>query len=517
MEVSLNIVLDELKNMNIENHAERGDVRFAAVNMFSARPRELHDGIIYVGMLSHVLSSELRSSSHYCIAVRDRVVDELESPERMCNIVVINSNVDPMDVFETVQFLFGRLYRWDSMMKDYIIHNRGMEELLRLSENVIGNYITISDSAMGLMAHTAGLKVDCPVTNALVENGYHNEESVALFRRYHLPEAWINKGEIYINDSRTISPYPNMCKVVRYNNCYFAHVIMICSYRSPSPGLVDLFQMLLDNLMVCFERQWNNEGKPVHVYDSLIASLIEDSLPGDILEERAAHCSLPMKANFRLAKISCNSGGPVLLQRMAQDISGYITGARVTVFRDSIVVLIVNRHSNEGSFEESLGLMSEHMERYEAGCGLSNPFGSLHELHLAGIQADVALRYGPDSVKPGREQRRTGIFHFEDCYPGCIMCANEETMSISTSTGAYKALEKLIDYDKQHGSNNVELLYNYLSNDRKATETAALMHMHRNNVIYRVGRICEIIGMDLDDSRSRFSLLLAYELPRGGR
>jgi len=90
-------------------------------------------------------------------------------------------------------------------------------------------------------------------------------------------------------------------------------------------------------------------------------------------------------------------------------------------------------------------------------------------------------------------------------------------MSISTSTGAYKALEKLIDYDKQHGSNNVELLYNYLSNDRKATETAALMHMHRNNVIYRVGRICEIIGMDLDDSRSRFSLLLAYELPRGGR
>ena len=38
------------------------------------------------------------------------------------------------------------------------------------------------------------------------------------------------------------------------------------------------------------------------------------------------------------------------------------------------------------------------------------------------------------------------------------------------------------------------------------------MHMHRNNVIYRIGKICDMISMDLDQCGVRFRLLMAYEI-----
>lgn len=84
--------------------------------------------------------------------------------------------------------------------------------------------------------------------------------------------------------------------------------------------------------------------------------------------------------------------------------------------------------------------------------------------------------------------------------------------SIWRATQAYAALKKLYDYDSQHGTTNLQLLWTYLCNERKATETGAELHMHRNNVIYRIDRIEQIIKLDLNDANTRLSLMLSYLL-----
>lgn len=514
MKIPLSIVMDRLAPFKPESHITDKKPSFSVVNIFPSRARALSSSHLYVGRLSEIFDADWRGEDIYCVAVRDRFRDEEESPERMKNIIVLNSNCDPLDVFTAIQRCFFQIIEWNEQMKDYIITNHSLQDILRLSEDVIGNYITISDSALGLMAYTAGLSVDCPVTNALIENGYHNEESMALFKKHRLPEDWAKRREIYINDSRTISPYPNICKVVRYNNCYFAHVIMVCNVHEPSDGLVDLFQMMLDHLMVCFERQWNDEGSTIHVYDNLISTLVEEELPEDILEERAANCGLPMNANFLLLKISPQSNTSVIMQRMGQDIMSHLPEAKVTVIKDTLVALIVNRKN--GWTPETEAILEQQMERYSAQCGISNPFTSLTELNFANKQADIALKYGVKQITlpfSGNAKLSSPRLHsYEAHYPYYLMCGTPEFARLAEATNASVALRKLEEYDRKHGSNNLELLYVYLNNDRKATETAAIMHMHRNNVIYRVNRICDIIDIDLSDSSVRFRLLLAYEL-----
>lgn len=513
MRIPISILMDKLVQYKPESYIADKNISFSVVNVFPSRARTLSKDHLYVGKLSEVFNADWRGEEICCIAIRDRLKDEDETPERLKNIMVLNFNCDPMDIFADIQRCFFKIIEWNERMKDYIISNRSMQDVLALSEDVIGNYITISDSALGLMAHTSGLTVNCPVTNALVKNGYHNEETLALFNKYRLPEIWAKSSDIYVNSSRNFSPYPNVCKVIRYNNNYFAHAIMVCNNSEPSDGLIALFRMLLDHLMICFERQWSNGGGAIHAYDNLIATLTEKEMPPDILKERAANCGLPVSADFRFLKICPQSSSSVILQRMSRDITSNNPDLKATVLKDSLVILMINKGDG---FDDLCFAIEQQLERCDAYCGISNPFNNLNDVNFANIQADIALKYGskkillPFSANTNLLSRR--IHFFETYYPYHLMCGTAEAKRLSHATNAHMALKKLEDYDNKHGSNNVELLYVYLSNDRKATETAAVMHMHRNNVIYRVNRICDIINMDLEDNDIRFRLLLAYEV-----
>ncbi len=52
----------------------------------------------------------------------------------------------------------------------------------------------------------------------------------------------------------------------------------------------------------------------------------------------------------------------------------------------------------------------------------------------------------------------------------------------------------------------------YLECERRASVVAERLHMHRNNVKYRITRIEELFGIDTEDADARFDLLLAYRI-----
>jgi purine catabolism regulator len=52
----------------------------------------------------------------------------------------------------------------------------------------------------------------------------------------------------------------------------------------------------------------------------------------------------------------------------------------------------------------------------------------------------------------------------------------------------------------------------YLAGNGSPTEAADRLHLHRNTVLYRLGRIEEIAGVDLRDPEVRLSLHLALKI-----
>ncbi len=73
-------------------------------------------------------------------------------------------------------------------------------------------------------------------------------------------------------------------------------------------------------------------------------------------------------------------------------------------------------------------------------------------------------------------------------------------------------LLELVEADTKKSRQSLEILYEYLKNDRKLTVVAEKLDMHRNNVLYHVQQISENYDVDLDDYETRLKLLLSFEL-----
>lgn len=76
----------------------------------------------------------------------------------------------------------------------------------------------------------------------------------------------------------------------------------------------------------------------------------------------------------------------------------------------------------------------------------------------------------------------------------------------------HPALFALRRYDEKHHTDFYDTLYYYLKNERSPLATAREMGLHRNSLAYRLNRLPELTGADLDDYRTRLHLLLSYEL-----
>ena len=75
-----------------------------------------------------------------------------------------------------------------------------------------------------------------------------------------------------------------------------------------------------------------------------------------------------------------------------------------------------------------------------------------------------------------------------------------------------KFLSKLISYDEEHSTKLVETLRLYYHYNCNAKLTAKETFTHYNTILYRLDRIKEILGLDIDESENRLQLQIALKL-----
>ena len=72
-------------------------------------------------------------------------------------------------------------------------------------------------------------------------------------------------------------------------------------------------------------------------------------------------------------------------------------------------------------------------------------------------------------------------------------------------------LAPLTRYDEQHHTDLLPTLDAYFANNGNMARTAHVLNIHRNTLVYRLGRITEILQLDMDDSDVRLNLHLALK------
>ena len=519
MELTVNILLDRLQRFPLEAHIVQNDHHsFIRPAMLPRDYTLMREDQIHICRLSDALRASAQREGMYYICVRDRIKDAEETDERLTGMIVINENIEVECLLNSIYEVFRQINEWHRAMLEGIIREKSLDDILALSEPVLGNTINISDSAFMLLARTNRIETDDPISLGLIENGYHPESTLQLFRKAKRFAVWEKTNGIIVNQERNLGPYVLVNKIFHFQNTYFTHVVMVCDHHPLNDGLLELFQLLTEIIAIYAERNWKNKNALSHNYDSFLTDLISGTLTAkEDIEARAQYLGLRTGDRMALLKITLGDGAETALGRIGHELTGLLPSVEAVLY-DHALVALVHFLSVTDSLEARGDDLRVFLSRHHAAAAVSSVYRGLENTPAAYHQASLAMKYRKEREKgrlealfspiPAAEEPVT--FHSQVLYS--LLGEAPREAEIWRYSSYYKALREIHQGDELHDTNNLQLLRAYLWNERRATETGQKLHMHRNNVIYRIGRIQTMIGMDLSDHDTRMGLEMSFLL-----
>lgn len=79
-------------------------------------------------------------------------------------------------------------------------------------------------------------------------------------------------------------------------------------------------------------------------------------------------------------------------------------------------------------------------------------------------------------------------------------------------TMIHPAISLLADHDRKNATDYLKTLAFYLRNRCNVADTAKELNMHRNTLLHRIKRICEITGVSFEDWKMRRALLYSIDM-----
>lgn len=256
------------------------------------------------------------------------------------------------------------------------------------------------------------------------------------------------------------------------------------------------------------------------MYEYLLLDLLENETPDDeSLQERLNYIDLPFRSEFYLCLLKLCNPGSITIHFLLHQIQMVVPQARVFEYHDQILILIYHQtRLNIFHYEEQFPLLYSallnELKQHEIICGISRPFFKITEIKAAFFQAQTAIRLktkysaSPDKSSDIKNPSVQNLCFFEDCALTALYQASMQTSGYNILYSL--KLEKILKDDYKNGTNYALILKTYLGNDCRATETAAILHMHRNNVIYHIRRMENRYHLNLDDVQEKLKLQLAF-------
>jgi hypothetical protein len=138
--------------------------------------------------------------------------------------------------------------------------------------------------------------------------------------------------------------------------------------------------------------------------------------------------------------------------------------------------------------------------------GVGGPAQSLPGLARARTEAERTVRVLRDTSPCGRAAR------LDDVYLEAVLDRLGEVLD--DDNGSYGPIARLISYDAENGTELTGSLRAYLEAFGDVGHAAAAVHVHSNTFRYRLRRISEVSGLDLEDSRARLAALVQLSATR---
>lgn len=432
------------------------------------------------------------------------------------NIIRLSAGADPFACYNTVQAVFVEDQVYSSVIRrllDAHFSNKGLQYLIDEASAALGKPIVVVDTIYRYIAYQLG---DLPnedtqlarVMEAEIANEMVLDSAIEYIRDERI-DSEIARSRIPNQRYNDILGCNTLTSAVMVQGVCVAHVMML-EHGSP----ISEFDRSVFSRLTGFVAQemqkseiWGLTSGEMGSY--FLANLIADRTPSEAATQRrmkALH--FHPKKNFFL--VCLHASGEGLSQLQAEHVAGQLRPvlhhALYTRYHQQLVLLLSRDYTDRLS-QPAEQKLHEIALLNNLTVGVSNPYTSITETHTAFDQARAAIRLGERMSKAINDHR---IYHYTDlCHIHLLELAGRRNDLLKL---CHPALLKLVAHDEQRKSELVETLFCYLQTGCSTARSSKALSLHKNTLLYRIGKAQELMGLDLSSGEDRFILQMSFRI-----
>lgn len=504
MRITANIILDWLKDYSPKCSENFMMKRSIEKVLFINGVDELCFDILYIVDLSSLHSIPQENNENLMLLCTSNTASQLKSRGFKGSMIILDESVSLNEVSNCVNEGFLRFLAWEKRMDKIILGNEGLQELINVSEEFFNNPVLFITVSLLIPAVTQNIPCDDPEINyAKVHHTYPAKMITQLIRDNILVDAESINELTYLE--RTYHRCPVLVRTFPDNMMQLKAVFLFNLNTPPTDVEYDILQILSDKTeeYVRLAGSSISASFDTEVYDQLLVSVIEGTATIDEIDAYKALMRVEDNSAFQVHVICFKKYIKSQVFYTMRLISDNLPSARTFIYQNHIVIVETADDSSEKKAKYIQSFLEQVLADKNSYCG-SARFTCLSNLqyayHMACSAADIGIKLNPE--KSNFNYSDVFIYHLIES------ASSEVPLELLYSN----ALDRIVEYDRLHNTDNMALLKCFLEHDRNYTQVANIMHLHRNSVSYRINKIEELLGVSLDDSDERLKLLISFKV-----
>ena len=452
----------------------------------------------------------ISTSSYFLLNSADQAETPGDAPETSPTTwngaALIVAEFDVYEAFNRAVDICFSFQEWTERFNELLEDAGNADALMRKCSAIFGNAAYMVDSAFKVIAIDDS-QLFCEISSIwkhLVEEGYLLYDIVYSMQTSHQLEMMTKSSGAEICESEYFNnPFINYN--MSADGMALGHFFVVEYQKRITPGEIALAN-LLGRQLASFVERFGLSQKWGAPYETFIARLMEDAPMRRVdIARQIAPWGWSAEDTLCVLAISEETGGVSLQDILLKQLSHELDMKSIEA--DGVIVGIAKvggqpAHGHR-SFEELLGVF---LESHHCIAGMSDTFKATSCAGVHFRQAKAALtclKHRP------RNHAEPLFMRFNDCFTESLArTLRDEGLVDGFSDNRISAL---IERDLSSGTEYVRTLEMYLKCERRLNETANRLFVHRNTLLYRIGRINEMLGCDLGNPETRMRLLFSIE------
>ena len=406
-----------------------------------------------------------------------------------------------MDILDHFRKLFAALEesRIQGGFREEARENDSLERYISRCSRIVGSPAYLVDSTYQVLAIDPS-----PIYSEISAIWRHLTGQRYL--SYDIISALQDSGELQQMDTRNgsslvrseIFPTEFINCTLENGGRIIGHLFFVGYNQKLTPGKVALAEQIRQHTQKILAEEATFFSSRYRGYENFLIHVLENHLPEEtMLKRQLAALHWEQDGLYCLAAIQPESADSLTQESICRELESQSEGKPVILGSRVICIFLLTDHAKRQALTKYLHSLAN---TWHYPVAMSDCFSGFIHLPLYYRQtlqilqqkyctreqpfcqySDIAVRQMMQSILP------------------------EEDRSLLLDP----AIEILHQYDLQNGSDYRNTLKVYLQNERNITETSRRLYIHRNTLLYRIERLKELTGLDLDNPAIRLRLLLS--------